>query len=190
MAILVDEAIWPWRGLRWAHLVSDSHLDELHDFAHRLGMPYLAFQGDHYDIHTEMRLQALANGARAVPGRELVTALRHAGLRRRGGIEPWRWEWEQPGDQGLARTLTQAEGADLEHDIELIARSGSGLTTGRAVRSSEAILVVSTPAAVQVATGLTVIDPNTTVHRSVGERGTYVEWRRSASMPTNSRSSV
>ena len=105
MAVLVDEAIWPWRGLRWAHLVSDSHLDELHDFAHRLGMPYLAFQGDHYDIHTEMRVRAIAAGAQAVAGRDLVLALRRAGLRRRGGIEPWQWQWQRPSDPDQALEL-------------------------------------------------------------------------------------
>ena len=33
--ILVDPAVWPWRGRRWAHLVSDHSIDELHDFAAR-----------------------------------------------------------------------------------------------------------------------------------------------------------
>ena len=36
--ILVDQAIWPWRGMRWAHLVSDESYDELHAFAARLGI--------------------------------------------------------------------------------------------------------------------------------------------------------
>jgi hypothetical protein len=81
--ILVDPAVWPWRGRRWAHLVSDSSYEELHTFAERLGVPRRAFQGDHYDVPTELRQQALAIGATAVDSRELVRRLRQSGLRRR-----------------------------------------------------------------------------------------------------------
>lgn len=83
MAVLVDEAVWPWRGRRWAHLVSDSSYEELHAFAGRLGIPAAAFQGDHYDVPTELRDAAVRLGAEAVPGRELVVRLRAAGLRLR-----------------------------------------------------------------------------------------------------------
>lgn len=83
--ILVDEARWPWRGLRWAHLVSDVSYDELHAFAARLGIPRRAFQGDHYDVPADLRVAALRLGASAVDSRELVVRLRGAGLRRRPG---------------------------------------------------------------------------------------------------------
>ncbi|MEP6463755.1 MAG: DUF4031 domain-containing protein [Frankiaceae bacterium] len=82
MTILVDEAIWPWRGRLWAHLVSDTSQEELHAFAARLGLPRRIFQGDHYDVPTEVRQRALALGAQAVPARELVRRLTDAGLRR------------------------------------------------------------------------------------------------------------
>ena len=82
MAILVDPAIWPFRGRVWAHLVSDESYEELHDFAARLGIPRPAFQGDHYDIPEPLREQAIELGARPVTGRELITRLRAAGLRR------------------------------------------------------------------------------------------------------------
>lgn len=82
MAVLVDPAVWPWRGQRWSHLVSDVSYDELHDFAARLGVPRRAFQGDHYDIPASLRGPALELGAQAVPARELLTRLRDAGLRR------------------------------------------------------------------------------------------------------------
>jgi hypothetical protein len=82
MAILVDAAIWPWRGRRWAHLVSDTSYQELHDFAGRLGIPRRAFHGDHYDIPDEIRDAAVALGAVEVDGRVLVRRLRAAGLRR------------------------------------------------------------------------------------------------------------
>ncbi len=81
--ILVDQAVWPWRGRRWAHLVSDSSYEELHLFAARLWIPRRAFQGDHYDIPTELRTLAIELGAVAVDSRELVVRLRDAGLRRR-----------------------------------------------------------------------------------------------------------
>lgn len=79
--ILVDRAVWRWRGRLWAHLVSDVSHEELHDFAARLGMPRHTFQGDHYDIHTELRERAIAMGAVPVDARELVTRLVASGLR-------------------------------------------------------------------------------------------------------------
>lgn len=82
MAILVDDAIWPWRGRLWAHLVSDTSIEELHRFAARLGIPQRAFQGDHYDVTDELRDCAIAEGARAVTSRDIVRALRAAGLRK------------------------------------------------------------------------------------------------------------
>ena len=80
--ILVDDALWPWRGRRWCHLVSDVSYDELHDFAQRLGVPRHVFQGDHYDLPEDRRARALELGATAIGSRELVRRLRAAGLRR------------------------------------------------------------------------------------------------------------
>lgn len=82
MALLVDTAVWPWRGRLWCHLVSDTSVAELQEFARRLGIPDRAFQGDHYDLTDELRDCAIAEGAVPVSSRELVTALRAAGLRR------------------------------------------------------------------------------------------------------------
>ncbi len=79
--ILVDQAIWPWRGRKWAHLVSDESYEELHAFAERLGIPRQAFQGDHYDVPTDYRDRAIALGATPVDARALVRRLRDAGLR-------------------------------------------------------------------------------------------------------------
>jgi hypothetical protein len=89
VAILVDEATWPFRGDRWAHLVSDVSYDELHEFARNLGLRRLSFQGDHYDVPSAVRAEAIGKGAAAVTGRELVTRLRAAGLRRPGSGRPW-----------------------------------------------------------------------------------------------------
>ena len=80
--ILVDQAIWPWRGRRWAHLVSDESYDELHAFAERLGIERRAFQGDHYDVPDEYRTRAIELGATPVDARVLVRRLRAAGLRK------------------------------------------------------------------------------------------------------------
>ncbi len=82
MTVLVDAAIWPFEGRKWAHLVSDTSFEELHAFAERLGIPRRAFQGDHYDVPTEYRERAIGLGAQPVASRELVHRLRSAGLRR------------------------------------------------------------------------------------------------------------
>ena len=79
--MLVDECRWWYRGRLWCHLVSDDNLDELHVFAGRIGMPRRAFQGDHYDLHEDLRADAVALGAVEVTSRELVVRLRAAGLR-------------------------------------------------------------------------------------------------------------
>ena len=75
MAVLVDEPRWWWRGRKWCHLVSDSSLDELHEFAAGLGIPRRGFQGDHYDVPEEHRAEVVAAGAVEVESRELVRRL-------------------------------------------------------------------------------------------------------------------
>ena len=80
VAVLVGEAFWPWRGARWAHLVSDVSIAELHGFADRLGLRRMSFQGDHYDVPEAVRAEALAMGAEAVRGRDLVQGRRGAGV--------------------------------------------------------------------------------------------------------------
>jgi len=83
VALLIDDPVWPWRGRRWSHLVSDVSYEELHAFvATELGIPRRAFQGDHYDVPTELRLEAIDLGATPVDARVLVRRLRAAGLRR------------------------------------------------------------------------------------------------------------
>jgi hypothetical protein len=81
VAILIDEARWPWRGKKWCHLVSDTSYDELHAFASRAGIPRRGFQGDHYDIPEEYRARLVEAGAECVESRELLRRLRAAGLR-------------------------------------------------------------------------------------------------------------
>lgn len=108
MTVLVDQAVWPWRGRRWAHLVSDESYDELHAFAERLGIPRRAFQGDHYDVPAEAREQAIALGAEAVDARVLVRRLNASGLRRPARSTPapaLLVEIVDPDDEVAARCL-------------------------------------------------------------------------------------
>jgi hypothetical protein len=56
----------------WCHMVSDTSLRELHEFAEELGLPQRAFQGDHYDLHAELRVRALEAGAVEVTSKVLV----------------------------------------------------------------------------------------------------------------------
>ena len=82
MAIFVDPGRWPHRNRLWCHLVSDTSFDELHRFARALGLPRVAFQGDHYDLDEPTRNEAVALGAREVSAREIVRALDISSLRR------------------------------------------------------------------------------------------------------------
>src|SRR3954453_18037326 len=81
MSVDVDEAIWRWRGLRWAHLLADD-LDELHRFAHKLGIHRSSFQAPprssspHYDITAFERRRALALGAIPCSRAQIVAVLR------------------------------------------------------------------------------------------------------------------
>jgi muramoyltetrapeptide carboxypeptidase len=107
VSVLIDPPFWPAHGRLWSHLVSDSSLQELHDFAAAAGIPVQAFDRDHYDVPAEAYDRLVAAGAEAVPGRELVTRLQRAGLRRRRLASPGR---RQPG-QALLRPARMQPGA-------------------------------------------------------------------------------
>lgn len=66
----------------WCHLVSDTSLDELHEFAAKLGIPERGFGGDHYDLPEEYRQQAIELGAIPTSSQDIVRALRQSGLRK------------------------------------------------------------------------------------------------------------
>ena len=86
MTILVDRARWPKHGLRFAHLVSDTSLEELHAFAARLPVERpLRFHRDHYDVPEHIWSTVVEEGAQVVTAREIVRRLRAAGLR---GVRP------------------------------------------------------------------------------------------------------
>lgn len=81
MSVLIDAPVWPAHGTVWSHLVSDSSLDELHEFARRAGVAPRAFDLDHYDVPAQRYSELVAAGAHPVGMRELVERLRASGLR-------------------------------------------------------------------------------------------------------------
>lgn len=82
MTVLIDPPIWPGWGTTWSHLVSDTSLAELHETAHRIGLPEHLFDEDHYDVPIRLHDTAVACGAVPVTGRDLIRALIASGLRR------------------------------------------------------------------------------------------------------------
>jgi len=81
MAVLVDEPMWPAHGRMWAHLVSDSAIDELHAFAAANDIPARGFDLDHYDVPAERIDELVAAGAERVTAGELTRRLIASGLR-------------------------------------------------------------------------------------------------------------
>jgi hypothetical protein len=80
-AVYVDDAIWEWRGLKWAHLLADD-TDDLHRFATALGIHRTSYQGPprtsvpHYDLTSYERRRAIAHGAIACGRDEIVAVVR------------------------------------------------------------------------------------------------------------------
>ncbi|NKX56227.1 DUF4031 domain-containing protein [Arthrobacter mobilis] len=81
MAILIDPPRWPAHGTHFSHLVSDTSLAELHEFAALTGIPERAFDLDHYDVPARRYRELVARGAVEVSGGELVRRLVASGLR-------------------------------------------------------------------------------------------------------------
>lgn len=79
--ILIDDPRWPAHGRLWAHLISDSDLNELHAFAEANGIPRRGFDRDHYDVPDHSHGALVAAGATHVDGHTLVRALIASGLR-------------------------------------------------------------------------------------------------------------
>lgn len=143
VAILVDDARWPWRDTYWCHLVSDSALEELHSFAARLGCRRIGFQGDHYDIDVDTRAEALLHGAIACTSRQLVRSLRSAGLRLRpSSFAKWELEqrWQPLDDPSELIASTASLRAD-QHDL-LRTLATDGATGAFALRRSASIAAV------------------------------------------------
>ena len=71
MAVYVDDARIPFRGMRMSHMLADTDA-ELRAMADAIGMQQRWHQGDHFDINDDMRALALARGAIAISKREAV----------------------------------------------------------------------------------------------------------------------
>ena len=81
MTVLIDQPIWPAHDTVWAHIVSDTSLAELHEFATSAGLPNRAFDLDHYDVPARLWEKLVALGAEPVGIREFVRRLEASGLR-------------------------------------------------------------------------------------------------------------
>lgn len=79
--MLVDEAMWPAHGRLWAHLVSDTSLQELHAFARAADLPPKGFDLDHYDVPAERIDDLVTLGAERVSSHDLTRRLIASGLR-------------------------------------------------------------------------------------------------------------
>ena len=90
MGLLIDTPRWPWRGQLWAHMISDTDLEELHAGARSLNLRWVAFGRDHYDIPESLWPSACAL-AELVDSREIVRSLRRSGLRAHGGKPTKSW---------------------------------------------------------------------------------------------------
>ena len=79
MAVYIDQAINPWKGKKWCHLVADD-IQELHDFAAKLGLKREWFQNHrihpHYDITESKRELAIRLGAKELTTREMALRTR------------------------------------------------------------------------------------------------------------------
>jgi Protein of unknown function (DUF4031) len=81
MTVLIDQPIWPAHDTVWAHIVSDTSLAELHEFAASADLPRRAFDLDHYDVPARKWSELVALGAEPVSIREFVRRLEGSGLR-------------------------------------------------------------------------------------------------------------
>ncbi|WP_347351202.1 DUF4031 domain-containing protein [Intrasporangium sp.] len=95
MTVWIDQPSWPAHGRHFAHLISDSSYEELHELARRAELPVRAFDGDHYDVPDARWHEVVAAGARPTDGLDLARRLNASGLRLR----------KRRGDRGVARRL-------------------------------------------------------------------------------------
>jgi len=89
MTTWIDLPIWARHGTTFAHLVSDTSLEELHAVADRAGLHPRSFEGDHYDVSTQRYAAVVVAGATPTTGADLVRRLLASGLRlrkRRGDV--------------------------------------------------------------------------------------------------------
>lgn len=104
----MDEAIWPYAGRRWCHMLADTP-EELHSFAAALGVKRSTYQGPprtskpHYDITAFERDRALRLGAIACSREEIVAVLRR--VRKTGAFDK---EFLQAAEISSRNSLTRS----------------------------------------------------------------------------------
>lgn len=109
--ILVDPPAWEARGRVWSHVASDTSYAELHEFAARVGLHPLSYDGDHYDVPSERYEEVLAAGAVPSSAREILTRVHAAGLRFR----------KRRGERPLAAIPDGLPYLPVSHRLDLIA---------------------------------------------------------------------
>ena len=115
MSIFIDPPVWPAHGTVFSHLISDTSLAELHDFAAKNGISPRAFDADHYDVPAYRYEGLVRAGAREVSGSRLTRILIDSGLRvplreRPNKIRPRlmrAWESLLPGHTALGEDLLE-----------------------------------------------------------------------------------
>ncbi|MGA9652773.1 MAG: DUF4031 domain-containing protein [Polyangia bacterium] len=80
-------------GNRWAHMWADTD-EELHEFAHTLGLKRAWFQGDHYDLVPARHAAALLAGAQLANRDAVKCFVRRRRAARKALLEHFR----RPGD--------------------------------------------------------------------------------------------
>ena len=115
MSIFIDPPVWPAHGTVFSHLISDTSLAELHDFAAKTGISPRAFDTDHYDVPAYRYEGLVRAGAREVSGSQLTRILIDSGLRvplreRPNKIRPRlmrAWDSLLPGHTALGEDLLE-----------------------------------------------------------------------------------
>ena len=120
MTIWIDQPIWPRHGTVFAHLISDTSLEELHAFAHRVGLHPRSFEGDHYDVPQERYALVLSAGATSTTGADVVRRLIGSGLRLR----------KRRGDRPVARIPAMVFPDGTHASVDLIASDSPVTASG------------------------------------------------------------
>lgn len=80
MAVYVDNARNPYRGMKMCHMLADS-VEELHGMAERVGLRRAWFQNSrsapHYDLCLEKRALAIRLGAVLIDRRGVAAVIQH-----------------------------------------------------------------------------------------------------------------
>lgn len=111
--IFIDPPYWPAHGTVFSHLISDTSLAELHDFAASNGVSERAFDQDHYDVPQRLYAELVTAGATAVSGKGLARTLMASGLRIKAkyrvksvtSVLELRWSALMPGHPDLGADL-------------------------------------------------------------------------------------